>query len=72
MPSVTTILKKKMYLHWRQYVLQKKNHILEEGYTLIQYTFASFQKGKDKEHHDSHNDDGSETTFKVHQDRLIL
>lgn len=51
---------------------RKKNHILEEGYTLIQYTFASFQKGKDKEQHDSHNDDGSETTFKVHQDRLIL
>lgn len=52
-----------MYLHWRQYVLQKKNHILEEGYSLIQYTLALLSEGKDKEHHDSHNDDGSETTF---------
>lgn len=52
---------------------RKKNHILEEeGYALIQYTFASFQKRKDKEHHDCHKDDGSEITSKVHQDRLIL
>ena len=50
-----------MYLHWKQYVLQKKNHILEEeGYAFIRYTFASFQKGKDKEHRDCHKDDGSE------------